>query len=52
MLRRVFKKSHDSLVEEEANEYFFNHYEKNKEKLKKGIDKGEHHIPIMHYNTR
>jgi hypothetical protein len=40
MLRRVYKISPDSLVEEEANELFYNHYKKNNEYLDEGIKNG------------
>lgn len=52
MLRRVYKINIDSLVEEEANELFYNYYKKNNEDLDKGIKNRQHHMPIMQYNFR
>ena len=53
MLPRAYRvNSENTYVQVEANEFFFQENKINKEKLDEGIKKGQHHKPIMRYNTR
>jgi hypothetical protein len=52
MLPRIIRINQENKELEEANEFFFLKFDKNKKKLDEGLLKGQHHMQIRDFNTQ